>query len=266
MNKKITQSHLISDEKGNVLFIILIAVALFAALSYAVTSSSNVSSNNASKEQAELAYSQISQHVANLRTAVKRLKIVNGCEDNQISFSTDSDGDGEFIDDDDQDNNNNAPDNLKCHVFHKNGGGLPYLTAPPKEWIDPSLEETTPKGTENTGYGRIFYISGMPIAGIGSDCDAGECNELLISFTSLTKELCQYINKKNDIPYDPIRVMARTNLSGPSYSWNYTYEGAYTFVNTGVRLDSHFQYKYEGCFENHYERGLYFYYAVLLAR
>ena len=74
-----------NHSSGNVLFLILIAVVLFAALSYAVTSSSR-SSGNVDKEKNELAISNLMQQLTLLDQSIMRLKILNKCTDKEISF------------------------------------------------------------------------------------------------------------------------------------------------------------------------------------
>lgn len=60
-------------QSGNVLFLILIAVALFAALSYAVSSSSRTKAGNTKSENLQLRSAQILQYAATLRSAVQRM-------------------------------------------------------------------------------------------------------------------------------------------------------------------------------------------------
>ena len=62
-------------QSGNVLFMILIAVALFAALSYAVTSSSRSGGNNASRESLQIEGAQIAQYVTGIQNSIMRMKI-----------------------------------------------------------------------------------------------------------------------------------------------------------------------------------------------
>ncbi|HEY8190982.1 MAG TPA: hypothetical protein VIG74_01055, partial [Alphaproteobacteria bacterium] len=59
-------------ERGNVLFLILIAVALFAALSYAVTQSSRSGGGDANSETNLINSATLTQYPAGLRTSIIR--------------------------------------------------------------------------------------------------------------------------------------------------------------------------------------------------
>ena len=72
------------NEKGNALFLILIAVALFAALSYAVTNSGRGGSG-IDKERADILAAQIMQEISMWQSHVQRLKIVSGYD--QVLFN-----------------------------------------------------------------------------------------------------------------------------------------------------------------------------------
>lgn len=66
-------------DAGNALFLILIAVALFAALSYAVTSSGR-GGGSVDKEQAEILGAQILNEVSKIQSRYQRLKLIGGYE------------------------------------------------------------------------------------------------------------------------------------------------------------------------------------------
>lgn len=74
-------------QRGNILFLILLAVVLFAALSYAVTSSTRGGGNNASKESATATASELYQYLVLMDNTLDRLRLVNGCTESQFDFS-----------------------------------------------------------------------------------------------------------------------------------------------------------------------------------
>ncbi len=61
------------NSKGNVLFLILIAVALFAALSYAVTQSTRSGGGNASAEQVQLRAGELISYMTGVQARVSRM-------------------------------------------------------------------------------------------------------------------------------------------------------------------------------------------------
>lgn len=102
-------------EKGNVLFLILIAVALFAALSYAVTQSTRSGSGDASGETNLINSAQLAQYPAGVRTSVVRM-IIAGTSVEQLLFNAPAN----FADASDQ----------SFLVFHPSGGGAVFQKAP----------------------------------------------------------------------------------------------------------------------------------------
>lgn len=110
------------DQNGNVLFLILIAVVLFAALSYSVTQSSR-GVGNIDSERAILEQATLENCTSNVEYAILKISTLNGCDTDQISYEN-SKGDNA---------NTNAPADKSCHIFDKSGGGAyecgPYLEA-----------------------------------------------------------------------------------------------------------------------------------------
>ena len=73
-------------ERGNVLFLILIAVALFAALSYAVTQSSRSGGGDAGSETSLINSAAITQYPASIRTSILRMVVSSGVQPEELLF------------------------------------------------------------------------------------------------------------------------------------------------------------------------------------
>jgi hypothetical protein len=161
------------NERGNVLFLILIAVALFAALSYAVTQSTRSGSNDASSETNLINSAQLAQYPAGVRTAVVRM-IIGGVPVDQLLFDTPSDFG--LVE---------APTDLSATaVFHPNGGGAVFQSAPnevmadhlPASWIFTSDYEVTQIGQS---------IAASP-----------DGNEIMAMLPNVSSSVCKKINKE----------------------------------------------------------------------
>lgn len=100
-------------QNGNALFLILIAVALFAALSYAITQSGR-GYGNIESEQQMLDAAVMQQCQASVDYGMSRLKLLNNCPDDQISYELD-DGTNESSDN---------PGDTSCFLFHEDGADI----------------------------------------------------------------------------------------------------------------------------------------------
>ena len=115
-----------SYESGNVLFLILIGVALFGALSFTVANIMRSGNPEAIGEQrASILADEILNTGRQYRAAVQGMKISEGCDDDEISFETAA-----------LTGYTNGA-NTDCQVFHTDGGGMIY-TAPSAEYGDGS--------------------------------------------------------------------------------------------------------------------------------
>lgn len=218
-------------QNGNVLFLILIAVALFAALSYAVTTSSRSGESTISKDKAKLAASQINQYVSQLRQAINRLKVINGCSDTQISFSNPVRNDFDYT--------TPAPD--RCKVFHPDGGGLSYLQ-PDSSWLA--------SGYSHSFYGYYQFTGKSHIQDVGTDngLSNGDSAELLLVFPYINSEVCAAFNDLNKIDHGTTLTL----------HWSLAFKNG-NYGQSALVSDTTHKGRYEGC------TGLLLY-AVLLAR
>ena len=76
------------QQRGNILFLILLAVVLFAALSYAVTGSQKGQTKDASSEKVKTMSAEILQKATLIENTINRMMLVNGCTIDNIDFRT----------------------------------------------------------------------------------------------------------------------------------------------------------------------------------
>lgn len=171
-------------ESGNVLFYILIAVALIAALSFAVVQSGGGGTKSITDERARLIASEIIEYSNVISAAVSQLKL-RGCEDTEISFENDVVTTYA---------NPNAPADEFCNVFSISGGGVQWRN-PEVDWLDATL-------TGNSNYAELLFTGKTCIQGFGpNDCvlnSGGQDAELLFIVPYLKLEVCNAINKLLD--------------------------------------------------------------------
>ena len=148
-----------SGDSGNVLFLILIAVALFAALSYAVTQSTRSGGGDASSETNLVNSAQITQYPAGIKTSITRMVISNSVDPSTLEFNPPADF-GTLTD-------------TSYGVFHPSGGGAIYALAPDsvvetslnasKAWVFNSENEIYNIGTDGApSVGSADIIAFLP--------------------------------------------------------------------------------------------------------
>lgn len=198
----------LSPQRGNILFLILLAVVLFAALSYAVTGSMGGSGKNASSENVELKASSLLQYGSLMEQTVKRLMLTNGCRDTWLSFQYDSNNDNALTSADDY-YNANSPADYSCHAYHPSGGGMTRMIAP-ADW-------TGGAGTDFLIMGRLS----IGYMGSGQNCSNDTCTDLALILRNIPNDICQMINLKsfgaNGIPDDVDNYFPNQKFTG-SYS------------------------------------------------
>ena len=132
------------QNRGNALFLILIAVALFAALSYAITQTSR-GGGNAAKEQALIHAAQLTQYGSTIANAMMRMGVL-GVTESEFCFNhTDNHADY----------NHAACSDTANQIFHVDGGGVTYQDSPAgmndgTEWEYTSVARVWGAGTTDT--------------------------------------------------------------------------------------------------------------------
>jgi len=180
-----------SRHSGNVLFLILIAVALFAALSYAVTTSTRSSGGSPSKEKARAAAATLLQQGTALRSAVMRVKLSNNCTDYTLDFTSNAYvlNNGTAI----QPANSAAPGDKSCHLFDSNGGNM-VPVFPPQDAL--ATDDTSFAVATQRKLGSIAVYAGQ-IYGVGTDGVGGteSANDIYYQILGLNKETCIAVNE-----------------------------------------------------------------------
>ncbi len=158
----------VEKEDGNVLFLILIAVALFAALSYAVTSSTR-SSGNAGSETDGIGAAQITQYPAGVSTSIVRM-IIAGTSVEEIRFNRPSEYDD--------------LDSVAIGVFHPSGGGATYNPAPADIMVDGNSGQW--------GFNGELEVPDIGLAGAGG-------NDIIAFLVGIKQSICRKINKEHGL-------------------------------------------------------------------
>lgn len=145
-----------SGQAGNVLFLILIAVALFGALVYAVTATTRSGSNASSEaDKAQMVATQFTQYGAAVSSTIMRMILSNGCTATTLSFQTPSWAHPTLWG---GSTNSLAPADGSCHVFGHQG--TPFMSRlSGASW---SMMVTSQASVQNIGTSSselvLFYV------------------------------------------------------------------------------------------------------------
>jgi hypothetical protein len=236
------------SESGNVLFLILIAVALFAALSYAVTQSSRSGSGEATSEKSLISGAQVTQYPAGVRTDIIRMMIDSNIAVDKLDFNAPSDF-GSLV--------ANPSGKFTTGVFHPDGGGATYQLAP-SDVMD------------NASPGTWYYNASFYILNIGTTPTSDSSgNELTAFLPGIKQSVCQKIDDALGIASSPVPVVTGAASTyetqqgtGTGYTAFPTTAGTQIVSSSGASLDG----QPFGCFATTDATPLYVYYHVLLER
>lgn len=242
------------SESGSVLIFILIGVALFAALSFAVMGSLRTSSSGASgaanEERMSLALTELRNTVLQTRTAIQ-LMVANGYSPGGIDVSA-SGPDGNYY----SWTNNVCGGDDKCKLYHPDGGGLNFFLfskAYPQFSALPNVVASAqiPQGLFWTWWAYRGTFKGD-----------------IIYRVRITKEFCNFVNKKNGITADIDSFQA--SVVGTQYQLADEFAPQvtshfYSFAGEGEN-SSYLFGKNEGCYLKGASPNQYIYVALVYAR
>jgi len=181
------------SNSGNALFIVLIAVALFAAISYAVTGSSRGGGASISEEKEVLASSRILSFETSLRMALARVVMSHSVEFSDLFakpifandiYTTISGTIYNF-------GPMGSPADPSMYIFHPLGGGVSAQT-----FTDLAVPCSSCSATKVApGHLNRIYSN---VPGVGTDLpDPG------VYIASLSEGVCRALNEKNGIRVIP---------------------------------------------------------------
>ncbi len=190
--------------RGNILFLILLAVVLFAALSYAVTSSMRGGGKDASSESLNLIVSRIQNQGIQMRTAIQRMMLGNNLADWQIDY---------------YDANYTSPSanptctTDACRLYATDGGNI-------AGYLIPAKYLTSGCGGMAGGKSRILNMS---VKGIGID----NVPDMVLNYGCVSNDLCMAVNDANVIA-NPNWTMPIDTMSDDASCITYVYGGTLT--------------------------------------
>ena len=226
------------SQRGNILFLILLAVVLFAALSYAITSSMRGGGNDASKETAEMAATQILQNATAIEQAMMRARTVEGIPDYGFNLKGSNSGSTQT---------NTTCTVSACKIFSDQGGSVASVGLPQAAWDDAAKA--------NGGQNTLFVAA--QILDIGTAAE-----DLVINLPHINLATCQALN----------RAFGLTHSITAIESWGgyVNYTGTLTAFPdaTGIIIGNDvtaLRGQRSACFYNGVSNG-YTFYHVLIAR
>lgn len=192
-----------SAARGNILFMLLVAIVLIAGLTYAITRGEQAGSN-LTREKTSLAADQVASLGVDLRRAVDAMTRA-GRSESTISFAHASlSGYG-------------TPDTTPdAEVFNIRGGGVAHIDVP--------------AGINDGSQWEFYGLTAAP--GVGEDANA----DLMLVLPNVTEPFCRAFNKKagyaesDAIPTDSAACLHNT---GSRFAGSFAVGGGVNTMDTG---------------------------------
>ncbi len=228
-----------NSQNGNVLWFILIAVALLGMLTMVLSRSGSVVDQSGDIEQLRISGGQILRYAKSLESGIQEMTL-RGVSENDISFE------------------NAAPaiaanancTTTACRVFHVEGAGLSY-----KEF-----------NSANSGADWIFTGAnnvGTTAGPVGSTAD-GTGNDLIMLMPDISSDLCIQINRDLGVGTPGTLPVETTGIDTTVFDGTYP-TGGPTLLD-GDPTPFELNRKTAGCFVDANDSDKVYFYYVLLPR
>lgn len=186
---------------GNILFVILIAIGLFALLG-SVVMDGDTATNQISKDKAKLAAQEILAYAQSVEQGVQRM-LSKGVSENDLCFDYDEYPGG-----------NSDYEHAACatesnRVFHPSGGGVRYR-APEANYLDTAY-------SAQTNYGTYFISAVADVLDLPRGTGSAGNHELILFLPAVKKNICIALNNilniglKNQEPVAEFQVAFTNN-------------------------------------------------------
>jgi len=178
------------SQRGNILFLILLAVVLFAALSYAVTQSMSGGGKDASNENIEVSIAAMNQYVSLLRTEIQRLMMINDCKPENLDWRN---GVYKRYSGSDYITTNPPSPKSGCAIFQARGGSITPILFDKYKDINRYNFDAPSAGT-GIQAGHVEFIW------VNFEKDGGtELNDIAIKFYGIDPRICTKIMNVNSV-------------------------------------------------------------------
>ncbi len=228
------------SQSGNVLFYILIAVGLLAALSYAVSQGSRGGNSQISEERARLFAGEIIEHANTLAAAASQLRL-RGVAAGSLCFDHAEWGLNDY-------DHAGCTDNFN-RIFHPTGAGIEWTNAP-AEAMD----------TAATPDNLWHFYGDNEIELVGTTNGDATSSDLILMVDELSLTVCQKINEL-------LGVTAANTAPPTDTAYGTTrYIGTFGYTATIGDEDATLEGQPAACFQKTAAPAKYAFYKVLIAR
>jgi hypothetical protein len=236
------------NTRGNALFLILIAVALFAALAYAVTRSGR-GGGGIGREENELAFAEIQDLISQHRMVIQRMVVGQGLGINQLDFRW---SDWDDVNTDCGPVGQATP--TDCQVYHANGGGLGR---------NPIRRTNRASFGADIVYPYFLSRDAVSYAWVANWNQQGTTASDLVVRMPTNYAFCIFYNRKLGVTTDPDSVAVSTiGFFVPVAGW--TANSHATGFAAPVQA-THLTGQVEGC-ARHTDDGVYWIFALIWPR
>jgi hypothetical protein len=227
-----------ASERGNVLWMILIGVALLAAITMVLSRGGSSTDQTGDVENLRVRASQILRHARGIESAIQTMKL-NGVSENDISFENSTTST-------DYTNANCTSDD--CRLFHVGGAGLIYKNFPSAnngdDWIFTSANNV---GTTAGPIGETSAVRG---------------NDIVMLLPNARESLCIQINR--DLGVGTVGTLPVDTSGIATKAFTGSFPGGGPTILDGDPAPFELDNQNAGCFEDGNDGNrVYFYYTVL---